>query len=139
MMWDDVERRRLLARPSQAEALRSGSLDERQLSRLTSALLEEATQADGELRVTVTKQTGTVEVRISGRNARRRFVFEGVEVQPTHIRQAVSKALESYGPSLVCEVKDDLARPLFAAFGGLVDGDQRFDGRDHCLDCSSQR
>jgi hypothetical protein len=93
-------------------------MDERQLSRLTSALLEEAAQADGELRVTVTKQTGTVEVRISGRNASRRFVFEGVEEQATHIRQAMSKALESYGPSLVYEVKDDLARPLSAASGG---------------------
>lgn len=104
MMWDDVERRRPLARPGQAEAWRRGSLDERQLSRLTSALWEEATQADGELRVTVTRQAGTVEVRISGKNARRRFVFQGAEVQPTHIRQAVSKALESYRPSVVYEV-----------------------------------
>lgn len=101
MMWDDVERRRPLARPGQAEAWRSGSLDERQLSRLTSALLEEATQADVELRVTVTEQAGTVVVRISGKNARRRFVFQGAE--PTHIRQAVSKALDSCGPSVVHE------------------------------------
>jgi hypothetical protein len=103
MMWDDVERRRPLARPGQAEAWRSGSLDERQLSRLTSALLEEATQADVELRVTVTEQAGAVVVRISGPNARRRFVFQGAEVQATHIRQAVSKALAGYGKSVVHE------------------------------------
>ena len=95
-MWDDVERRRPLATPGQGEAWRSGSLDERQLSRLTSALFEEATQADGNLRVTVTKQTGTVEVRISGKNARRRFVFQAVQVHLAFIRQAVTKALESY-------------------------------------------
>jgi hypothetical protein len=117
MMWDDVERRRPLAKPHQTEAWRSGSLDERQLSRLTSALVEEATQADGELRVTVTKRTGTVEVRISGKNARRRFVFQGLDVYPTHIRQAVSEALESYRPSLVYEVKADLGRPLSVALG----------------------
>jgi hypothetical protein len=97
MSWDDVERRGPLARPGQAEARRSGSLDERQLSRLTAALLDETTQADGALRVTVTKQTGTVEVRISAKNARRRLVFQGLEVHPTHIRQAVSKALAQSG------------------------------------------
>jgi len=96
-MWDDVERRRPLARPGQAEARRSGSLDERLLSRLTAALLDEATQAHGALRVTVTKQTGTVEVRISAKNARRRFVFHGLEGQPSHIRQALSKALTQSG------------------------------------------
>jgi hypothetical protein len=110
MMWDDVERRRPLARPGQTEARRTGSLDERQLFRLTSALLDEATQADGELQVTVTRQTGTVELRISAKNARRRLVFQGLDVHPTHIRQAVREALESYGPSLVSELKDDLAR-----------------------------
>jgi hypothetical protein len=116
MKWDDVERRRPIARSSQLEAWRSASLDARQLSRLTSALLEEAT-GDGDLRVTVTKQTGTVDVRISGRNARRRFVFEGVEGQPTHIRQAVSTALATYGASLVYDVKDSLSCPSSVAFG----------------------
>jgi hypothetical protein len=107
MMWDDVERRRPLARPGQAEGGRSGSLDERQLSRLTSALLEEATQADGELRVTVTRQTGAVEVRIFGHNTSRRFVFEGVELQPVQVRRVMSTALERYGRSLVYDVVGD--------------------------------
>jgi hypothetical protein len=117
MMWDDVERRRPLARASQAEAWRRDSLDDRQLSRLTSALVEEATQAGGALRVTVTKQTGTVEVRISGKNARRRFMFQGPEVHPTHIRQAVSKALEGYAASLADEIEHDPPPRSHGAFG----------------------
>ena len=42
---DDLERRRPLARPAKRRRRRRGSLDQRQLSRLTSALLEEATGA----------------------------------------------------------------------------------------------
>src|SRR4029079_8444495 len=101
MMWDDVERRRPLARSSPGETGRTASLDESEWSRLTAALLEEATQAEGELRVTVTKRTGTVEVRISGKKARRRFVFQGREVHPSQIRQALSTALDRCGRSLV--------------------------------------
>jgi hypothetical protein len=108
-MWDTPDRRRAEA-SSVVVRERRATTDDSRVTRLKAALQEPADQRDRAFHVAVTERSGSLEVRVSGRKASLRFVFDGMDVPPAYIRRVVNDAVERYRSALGNDLEDRYSR-----------------------------